>query len=139
VPGTGQTFEDLAFVLVPTATVDTAERELAATQHRATDVQRRTFQLGVPAAVQAIGEVSALLAEADRARPAARAGDVDAAQKLHRLLLDANCALDDAEALLEWPDLDAEARRCTLTWTPMVSQWGTPAEQQLYEQELEAA
>jgi molecular chaperone DnaK len=139
VPGTGQTFEDLAFVLVPTATVETAERELAATQRRATDVQRRTFQLGVPAAVQAIGEVSALLAEAERALPAARAGDVDATQKLHRLLLDANCALDDAEALLEWPDLEAEARRCTLTWTPVVAQWGTPSEQQLYEQELAAA
>ena len=83
--------------------------------------------------------MSALLAEAERALPAARDGDVDAAQKLHRLLIDANCALDDAEALLEWPDLDAEARRCTLTYTPMVAQWGTPAEQQLYEQELEAA
>jgi molecular chaperone DnaK len=139
VPGTGQTFEDVAFVLVPTATVDTAERELAATTHRAAEVQRRTFQLGVPAAVQAIGDVSALLAEADRALPAAHDDDVEAAQKLHRLLIDVNCALDDAEALLEWPDLDAETRRCTLTYTPMVAQWGTPAEQQLYEQELEAA
>jgi len=139
VPGTGQTFEDVAFVLVPTATVDTAERELAATTRRAAEVQRRTFQLGVPAAVQAIGDVSALLAEADRALPPARAGDVEAAQKLHRLLIDVNCALDDADALLEWPDLDAEARRCTLTYTPMVAQWGTPAEQQLYEQEMEAA
>jgi molecular chaperone DnaK len=139
VPGTGQTFEDVAFVLVPTATVDTAERELAATARRAAEVQRRTFQLGVPAAVQAIGDVSALLAEADRALPAARADDVEAAQKLHRLLIDVNCALDDAEALLEWPDLDAEARRCTLTYTPLVAQWGTPAEQQLYEQEMDAA
>jgi len=139
VPGTGQTFEDVAFVLVPTATVDTAERELAATTRRAAEVQRRTFQLGVSAAVQAIGDVSALLAEADRALPAARADDVEAAQKLHRLLIDVNCALDDAEALLEWPDLDAEARRCTLTYTPMVAQWGTPVEQQLYEQEMEAA
>ena len=136
VPGTGQTFEDVAFVLVPTATVETAARELAATHRRATDMQRRTFQLGVPAAVQALGEVSALLAESDRALPAARAGDLDAAQKLHRLLMDGNCALDDAEALLEWPDLEAETRRCTLTYTPMVAQWGTPAEQQLYEQEL---
>jgi len=138
-PGTGQTFEDVAFVLVPTATVETAERELAATTRRAADVQRRTFQLGVPAAVQAIGDLSALLAEADRALPAARDGDVDAAQKLHRLLIDANSALDDAEALLEWPDLDQEARRCKLTYTPLVAQWGTPSEQQLYEQELEAA
>ena len=139
VPGTGQTFQDVAFVLVPTATVETAERELAATTRRAAEVQRRTFQLGVPAAVQAIGDVSALLAEAERALPAARDGDVDAAQKLHRLLIDANGALDDAEALLEWPDLDQEARRCKLTYTPMVAQWGTPAEQQLYEQELAAA
>ena len=89
--------------------------------------------------MQAIGDVSALLAEADRALPAARGGDVDAAQKLHRLLMDAGGALDDAEALLEWPDLDAEARRCKLTYTPLVAQWGTAAEQQLYEQELEAA
>jgi molecular chaperone DnaK len=139
VPGTGQTFEDVAFVLVPTATVETAERELAATSRRAAEVQRRTFQLGVPAAVQALGDMSSLLDEADRALPAAREGDVDAAQKLHRLLIDANSALDDAEALLEWPDLDQEARRCKLTYTPMVAQWGTPAEQQLYEQELEAA
>jgi molecular chaperone DnaK len=139
VPGIGQTFADVAFVLVPTATIDTAERELAATSRRATDVQRRTFQLGVAAAAQAIGDVSALLAEGERALPAARAGDVDAAQKLHRLLMDAGAALDDADALLAWPDLDGEARRCKLTYTPMVAQWGTPAEQQLYEQELEAA
>ena len=139
VPGTGQTFEDVAFVLVPTATVETSERELSSTNRRAADVQRRTFQLGVPAAVQTIAEVSALLAEADRALPAARAGDLDAGQKLRRLLMDVNTALDDAEALLEWPDLDDEARRCKLTYTPMVAQWGTPAEQQLYEQELDAA
>jgi molecular chaperone DnaK len=139
VPGTGQTFADVAFVLVPTATVDTAERELAATNRRAADVQRRAFELGVPAAVQALADVTALLAEADRALPAARAGDGDAGQKLHRLLMDVNNALDDADAVLEWPDLDEEARRCKLTYTPMVAQWGTPAEQQLYEQELAAA
>jgi molecular chaperone DnaK len=139
IPGTGQTFADVAFVLVPTASVETAERELGATNRRAADVQRRAFQLGVPAAVQAIAEVTALLSEADRALPAARAGDDDAAQKLHRLLMDVNNALDDAEAVLEWPDLDEEARRCKLTYTPMVAQWGTPAEQQLYEQELAAA
>jgi hypothetical protein len=34
--------------------------------------------------VQAIADVSAVLADADRALPAARAGDADAAQKLHR-------------------------------------------------------
>ena len=139
VPAAGQTFGELAHVLVPTATVATAERELAATTTRVGDVQRRTFQLGVPAAVQAIGDVSALMAEAERALGPARDGDVDAAQKLHRLLIDANLALDDAEAILEWPDIDAEARRCSLFYTPLVAEWGTPTEQRLYDVELEAA
>ena len=126
VPAAGQTFGELAHVLVPTATVATAERELAATSSRAGDVQRRTFQLGVPAAVKAIGDVSALLAEAERAVAPARDGDLDAAQKLHRLLIDANLALDEAEAILEWPDIDAEARRCSLFYTPLVAEWGRP-------------
>ena len=139
VPAAGQTFDELAHVLVPTATVATAERELAATSSRAGDVQRRTFQLGVPAAVQAIGDLSALLAEAERALGPARDGDLDAAQKLHRLLIDANLALDEAEAILEWPDIDAEARRCSLFYTPLVAEWGTPTEQRLYDVELEAA
>src|SRR5262249_58148439 len=95
--------------------------------------------VAVRGAVRASGGVSSLRAEAERALPAARAGDADAAQKLHRLLLDANTALDDADALLEWPDLDDEARRCKLTYTPLVAQWGTPAEQQPFGQELEAA
>ena len=67
-----------------------------------------------------------------RSRPA-RDGDLDAAQKLHRLLIDANVALDDAEAILEWPDIEAEARRCSLFYTPLVAQWGTATEQQLYD------
>lgn len=139
VPAVGRTFGEVAHVLVPTATLATAERELAATSRRADDVQRRTFQLGVPAAVQAIGDVSALLAEAERALAPARDGDPDATQKLHRLLIDVNLALDEGEAILEWPDIDAEARRCSLFYTPLVAEWGTPAEQRLYDLELEAA
>lgn len=139
VPAIGRTFEDLAHVLVPTATLETIERELEAVGRRAGELQRRTFEARVPAAVEALGGVVALLAEADRSLGAARGGDADAAQKLGRLLLDAGAALDDAEAIFEWPELADEARRFALTYTPLVAEWGTPSEQQLFDQALAAA
>jgi molecular chaperone DnaK len=139
VPSIGQTFEDLAHVLVPSATLETAERELEAAARRTEELQRRAFQAGQAAAAQATSEVSPALAEAERALQAARAGDLDAAQRLHRLLQDASAALDEAEAILAWPDLETEAHRWTLYYTPLVARWGTSAEQQLFDQALQAA
>jgi molecular chaperone DnaK len=139
VPAIGQTFEEVAHVLVPTATLETAEREMEATERRAGELQRRTFEAGAAAAVQALGELATLLAEAEASRAAARAGDADAAQKLHRLLLDVNLALDEAEAILEWPDLEKEARGCVVYYTPLVSQWGTAAEQDVFDGALRSA
>jgi molecular chaperone DnaK len=139
VPALGQTFEDLVHVLVPTATVETAARELEAAHRRADDLQRRTFQAGQPAAAQAMAEVAAWLAEAGQALVEARAGDRDAGQKLQRLVLDAQAALDEGEAILAWPDLESEAQRWALYYTPLVARWGTGAEQQLFDQALQAA
>jgi molecular chaperone DnaK len=133
IPAIGQTFEEVAHVLVPTATLETAERELEAIERRAGELQRRTFEAGAAAAVQALGELATLLAEAEASREAARTGDADAAQKLHRLLLDINLALDQAEAILQWPDLEKEARGCIVYYTPLVSQWGTAAEQEVFD------
>ena len=55
------------------------------------------------------------------------------------MLLEINTALDDAEALIEWPELEREAHSCSLYYTQMVAQWGTPAEQQLFDQALQSA
>jgi molecular chaperone DnaK len=139
VPALGQTFEDIAHVLVPTASLDTAEKEIAKTNQRVDDVRKRAFQSGMAAAVSAIEDLPVDLAEAERNLSAARGGDVDASQKVHRLLLEINTSLDDAEAMLEWPDLDREAQSCSLYYTQMVAQWGTPAEQQLFDQALQSA
>jgi molecular chaperone DnaK len=139
IPAIGQTFEEVANILVPAAPIETAEHEIGATNRRIEEVRRRAFQAGVASAVQAVDDVTVLLAEAENSLVSARAGDADAAQKLQRLLLDVQTALDDAEAILEWPDLEIEARRCTLFYTPIVSQWGTATEQGIYDQALQAA
>jgi molecular chaperone DnaK len=139
VPALGQTFEEVVHVLVPTASLETAARTLGATRERAVQLQRRAFQAGEAGAAQAMSEVAGWLAEAEGDLAAAQTGDADAAQKLHRLLLDANTALDEGEAILAWPDLQSEAQRWTLYYTPLVARWGTPAEQQLFEEALQAS
>jgi molecular chaperone DnaK len=139
VPALGQTFEEIVHLLVPTASLDTVAREIETAGTRADGVQRRAFEAGAPAVVEGLAGVAGLLLEAERSLPAAQDGDADAAQKVHRLLLDANTALDDAEAVLEWPDLQSEARRSALYYTPLVAAWGTAAEQQLFDQVLQAA
>jgi molecular chaperone DnaK len=139
IPAIGQTFEEVASILVPAAPLDTLERELGTANRRIEDVHRRAFQAQASTAVQAVAEVSSLLAAAQDALAPARAGDADAAQKAQRLLLDIETALDEAETILEWPDLENEARRCALYYTPVVAQWGTAAEQGLYDQSLQAA
>jgi molecular chaperone DnaK len=140
VPAAGQTFAEVVHVLVPSASLQTIAQELEATGQRATELQRRTFQAGLPAAATALAEVPGLLAEAERAHAdAARGdGDADAAQKAHRRLLEAGAALDEAEAILAWPELEGEARRWTLYYTPLVARWGTAAEQELFDQALHA-
>ena len=139
VPALGRTFEDIAHVLVPTASLETAEKEIHKTNQRMDDVRKRAFQAGMAAAVSAMDDLPDSLSEAERTIGAARGGDVDASQKVHRLLLEINTSLDDAEAMLEWPELDREAQSSSLYYTQMVAQWGTPAEQQLFDQALEAA
>ena len=138
VPAIGQTFEDVVHVLVPTASLETIAVQLESTRRRIDDVRLRAFQSAMAAAVQALQGVPELLDDAERSLQRARGGDADAAQKAHRLLLDAETALDDAEAILAWPDLESEAQRCSLLYTGLVAQWGTKAEQGLFEQALPA-
>jgi len=139
VPALGQTFEDIAHVLVPTASLETTEKELHKTNLRMDDVRKRAFQSGMAAAVSTMDDLPEALSEAERTIAAARGGDVDASQKVHRLLLEINTSLDDAEAMLEWPELDREAQSSSLYYTQMVAQWGTPAEQHMFDQALQSA
>jgi molecular chaperone DnaK len=139
VPALGQTFEEVAHVMVPTATLATAARELEAANRRVGELQRRTFLAALPAAVQALAPAAELLADAEACLGRARGGDLDAAHRVHRLLLELGGLLDDAEAVLAWPELEREARGAVVGFAPLVAAWGTAGEQQLFEQTLQAA
>jgi molecular chaperone DnaK len=138
-PGTGETFEDVVHVLLPSASSEVLEGEAQAARLRMQDVRRRAFVGGQADVVVGVQRASALLEEVEQGLPAVRGQDADAAMRVHRLLLELNGLLDSAEERLEWPELEAEASQVihwALSW---VSSFGTAAEQKLFDQALQEA
>lgn len=134
----GQTFEDIVHVLVPTASLDTLEQSTAATEKRWRTASAAQFA-GSPALVQRLHHIDELLLEVQRGLAAARGGDADAAQRVHRLLNDINEAIDGIEEVQEWPELIAEAEQAiqiALRWVPA---WGNTSEQRLLDGAVSAA
>ena len=139
VPDAGETFEDVVHVLVPSASPEVLASELEAAEARVADARRKGFLGGTPGLLRALNGASSLLAEARTGLEAARGGDLDAASRVHRLLLDLNGSLEDAQKDLEWPAIEAEADerlRADLSWVVAL---GTPSEQQLCERAFAAA
>jgi molecular chaperone DnaK len=137
-PSAGLSFEDVVHVLVPTASPEVLEKELQSAADRLIDLRRRSFRGALPAVVQRLAGADSLLAEARAGLAPVRGGDTDAAQRLHRLLLDLNGALDAAEDEIRWPELEARANDRLAAWISWVAGLGTAAEQQLCDQAVQA-
>lgn len=139
VPGTGEAFEDVVHVLLPSASPEVLERETQAARVRTQDIRRRAFVGSLADVVVGVQRASALLEEAEQGLPAARGEDADAAQRVHRLLLELNGLLDSAEERLEWPELETEASEVIHWAMSWVAPLGTAAEQKLFDQALQEA
>ena len=139
VPGTGEAFEDVAHVLVPSASAEVLQREAEAARTRSQEVRRRAFVGNLPEVLVGVARASALLVEVEGGLAAVRGGDADAAQRVHRLLLELNGLLDQAEERLEWPELEDEAFQAIHGWVGWVASWGTASEQKLFDHALEEA
>jgi len=137
-PSAGLSFEDVVHVLVPTASPEVLEREMQSATDRLVDLRRRSFRGALPAVVHRLAGADALLAEARAGLAPARGGDTDAAQRLHRLLLDLNGTLDAAEDEIRWPELEARADDRLAVWISWVSSLGTAGEQKLCDQAVQA-
>ena len=137
-PSEGASFEDVVHVLVPSASVEVLERELGSAEARVLDLRRRAFRNGDPRVVQGLAGAEELLREAAAGLESAIGGDADAAQRVHRLLLDLNAGLDTVEESFRWPELEAEADDSIRTYLRWTSSLGTAAEQKLGEQTLQA-
>ena len=77
-------------------------------------------------------------AEIERDVEAARGGDADAGQKARRGLLDLDAQLEQAESGLRWPELEETVREELALASSWVAQFGTSAEQKLFDEAMKA-
>ncbi len=80
--------------------------------------------------------IDALLDDAMREVEAAHGGDLDALEKLRRLLIEADGALADVEALKAWPELEQTALTMVSTAVHWVSRSGTDMEKRTLDEAI---
>ena len=138
VPALGQVFEQVARLRVPDATPESLLEALGAARERLASLRAAAFRHGDPRLVAGLSHADPLLVEIDRDVEAARGGDADAGQKARRGLLDLEAQLEQAEAGLQWPELEETLREELSAASSWVSQLGTPTEQKLFQDAAEA-
>ncbi len=132
VPAIDQVFEHVAELLVPQASPEVLETTFAALKRRITELRSTSFRTGATALLTSLNPVDMGLEEVERDIEAARGGDLDAAQKARRTLLELDAHLEAVEMQKRWPELENEARD-RLAWASRwIAELGTPPEQQLF-------
>ena len=138
VPALGQVFEQVAHLLVPDATPESLLATLAIIRTRLQELRADAHRRDASRVIGKLTFVEVTLADVESDIAAAEGGDADAAQKARRTLLEIDAMLEEAEGDKRWPELDEEARE-SLSWSGLlIAKWGTPAEQQLFNEATQA-
>ncbi|HSY22825.1 MAG TPA: Hsp70 family protein [Polyangiaceae bacterium] len=135
---TSQLFDQVIHLVAGVVPVAELGPRLAETVRRVQTLRARAFQRGVRGAIERLASADDLVAQGARDEEAARGGDMDAAEKVRRVLLDLEALLADAEAALAWPDLDARVREEVARATIWVGQYGTPEERKVLSERITA-
>lgn len=138
VPSTGQVFEQVAHLLGPDATPEALDAGLSSVRQRLGALRTDAFRRGATHTIERLSELDRGLAELERDIAAARGGDADAGQKAHRTLLEMDAALEACEAERRWPELDDEAVAEVAWASRWVAEQGTPSEQKLLDELIQA-
>jgi molecular chaperone DnaK len=133
VPALNQVFEHVEHLLVPDAVPEVLEQNVRALRDRVDAMRGDAFRRGSAKVIDRLGEVERQLHEVARDAAAAAGGDTDAGQKARRTLLEIDALLEELDMERRWPELDGEARQTLAGASRWVAQYGTPAEQQLYD------
>ncbi|HEX3769546.1 MAG TPA: Hsp70 family protein [Polyangiaceae bacterium] len=141
VEATSQVFDSIAHLVAGSVPVAELGTRLADLGSRLRALRARAFGgagarvaalLEVPVAVgEKLMAADALLSQGVRDEQAARGGDLDAAEKTRRTLIDLDALLAEAEAELAWPDLDARLAGRVASATSWVAEFGTPDEKRV--------
>ncbi|MFT3774096.1 MAG: Hsp70 family protein [Minicystis sp.] len=138
VPALGQVFEQVAHLLVPDATPESLTATLEAMRGRLKELRADAHRRDASRVIGKLTFVEVSLSEVEGDIAAARGGDADAAQKARRTLLEIDGMLEEADADKRWPELDEEAREAVSWSSVLITKWGTPSEQQLFNEASQA-
>jgi molecular chaperone DnaK len=128
VPAQELLFEHVESLVAPEASLDAMNRLLSEQAERGNELRRQAFQTSDRSLLSTLGEFDDLHAEARADLLAAGAGDLDAAEKARRALIDADGLLGDLEARAAWPELTSEAYEEHSMAAFFVEAYGTDAE-----------
>ncbi len=136
---TDQVFDQVAHLVAAGIPAAEIAPRLAELSRRVQDVRARAFRHGAHRAIEKLSTADGVLAQGVRDEEALRGGDVDAGEKVRRLLVDVDALLADAEAELSWPDLDARVRDWVGVATSWVAEFGTADERKVLSATIAAA
>ena len=138
VPVIDQVFEHVAHLLVPDASPESLDRAIGDLRRQLMDLRTDAFRNGLTKVIEKLDHLEARLSEAERDIDAAHGGDVDAAQRARRALLDVDGTMADAHLSQKWPQLETEARSLAIGATSTVGMHGSDAERALLQEVLAA-
>jgi molecular chaperone DnaK len=138
VPSIGQVFEHVAHLLVPDASPESLDRALQDLRRQLVELRTDAFRHGLGHVIEKLDQIESRLAEAERDIDAAHGGDMDAAQRARRALLDVDATMADADLARKWPELEDTARHVGIHASSIVGMHGSDAERAML-QELLAA
>lgn len=138
IPQTSQVFDQVVHLVAGVVPVAELAARLAETVRRIQALRARAFQRGARSAIEKLSSADALVSQGARDEGAAHGGDMDAAEKVRRVLLDLDALLADAEAAIAWPDLDVRVREEIARATIWIGQYGTPDERKILSERVSA-
>jgi molecular chaperone DnaK len=129
----GQVFEEISRLRVPDAPPQTLDQEIRDARERLAAL----YAVVRHSATEDIAELGGLelnLHEAERDAAAARGGDVDAAQKARRSLLEIDAGLDRLEQQTRFPELEEQAVAELSRASYWVAAFGSPQDRRLLDE-----
>ncbi|MBT8492026.1 MAG: Hsp70 family protein, partial [Deltaproteobacteria bacterium] len=128
-----ESFEGVAQLIMPEATVESLDSSLEVAQKRLNDAQSQAFADGDGGAIGALGKLQTELHTAEGLKDSLAGGDTDAGQRAARILLDIDAQLSEIDAERRWPEILEDAED-TYSWAlSWVSEYGRDAELRLCE------
>lgn len=138
VPAVNQVFEQIEHLIVPETSRESLEANLEPLRARVTAARADAFRRGLTKAIDKLGQADRDLESVAHDVAAARGGDEDAGQRARRAMIELDALLAELEQERAWPELETEAKRKIAWASSWISEYGTKAEQSLYEEVVEA-